>query len=143
MRWPCPAHGTLYSGASELLPPGVPASRLLVPIALIGILSVLYWVSTEALGQGDLRPYVVVQFLPVLTIPVILVLRRHASDLTPAMWVMIGAYVLAKILEHFDADVLEITGVVSGHTPKHVAAALAPVALISALLGRRGEQFDD
>jgi hypothetical protein len=119
------------------------ASRLLVPFALVGILSVLYWRSTESAGQGDLRPYVVVQFLPVLVIPAILVLRRRASDLTPAMWVMIGAYVLAKFLEYFDDRIYEITGALSGHTLKHVAAALAPAALIGALLGRCGEQDDD
>ena len=119
------------------------ASRLLVPFALIGILSVLYWGSTEAAGRGDLRPYAVVQFLPVLIIPVILVLRRRESDLTPAMWVMIGAYVLAKLVEHFDARIFEMTGALSGHTLKHVAAALAPTGLILGLLGRSGRLIDE
>jgi hypothetical protein len=119
------------------------AGRLLMPFALVGILSVLYWGSTEAAGQGDLRPYVVVQFLPVLIIPAILILRRHASDLTSAMWVMIGAYVLAKLLEYFDAQIFEITGALSGHTLKHVAAALAPIGLIRGLLRRSGRQIDE
>ena len=119
------------------------ARRLLVPFALVGILSVLDWASTEAAGRGDLRAYAVVQFLPVLIVPVILIMRRRESDLTPAMWVMIGAYVLAKLLEYFDAQILEISGVLSGHTLKHIVAALAPIALIHALLGRYGRQIDD
>jgi hypothetical protein len=84
-----------------------------------------------------------VQFLPVLIIPGILILKRHASDLTPAMWVMIGAYVLAKLLEHFDVQIFAITDALSGHTLKHVAAALAPIGLIRVLLGRGWEHIDD
>jgi hypothetical protein len=98
---------------------------------------------TESTGRGDLRPYAVVQFLPVVLVPVILVLRRQASDLTMAMWLMIGFYVLAKLLEHFDDRIYAITGALSGHTLKHFAAALAPVVLIRALLGRREEQIDE
>lgn len=119
------------------------ARRLLVPFVVVGILSVLYWGSTESAGRGDLRPYLVVQFLPALMIPAILVLRRGASELTPSLWLVTGAYALAKLLEHFDHRVYEITGIWSGHTLKHIAAALAPVFLLRALLGRRGEQIDD
>jgi hypothetical protein len=118
------------------------ASGLLVPFALVGVLSVLYWGSTESAGRGDLRPYVVVQFLPVLIIPAILAVRHRTSDLTPALWVMIGAYVLAKTLEFFDARIYEITGILSGHTLKHVAAALAPLAMIRTLLRRCGDRID-
>jgi hypothetical protein len=36
---------------------------------------------------------------------------------------------LAKALEYFDPQVFELTGVVSGHSLKHLAAALATVFL--------------
>jgi hypothetical protein len=36
-----------------------------------------------------------------------------------------AGYVLAKGFEHFDREIFELTGVVSGHTLKHVAAGLA------------------
>jgi hypothetical protein len=55
---------------------------------------------------------------------------------------MIGAYVLAKTLEFFDARIYEITGILSGHTLKHVAAALAPLAMIRTLLRRCGDRID-
>ena len=39
-------------------------------------------------------------------------------------WVF-GWYGLSKLLETFDAQVLALDGVVSGHTLKHIAAAIA------------------
>ena len=49
-----------------------------------GVASALYWAWSESLGQGDLRPYLLVQALPVVLIPLILMLRRApfiSSDL--------------------------------------------------------------
>ncbi len=43
-------------------------SRLLFPLVSIGILSVLYWHWTESAGHGDLRPYILVQYLPMFII---------------------------------------------------------------------------
>lgn len=115
------------------------ARRLLVPFVLAGILSVLYWSVTESAGRGDLRPYVIVQFLPLLLIPVILTLRPRASDLTAAVWLMLAFYGISKIVEHFDERIYASGGMLSGHTLKHVAASLAPLVLIHALWKRRGE----
>lgn len=109
------------------------ARTLLLPLLIIGLASVIYWHLTEAAGNGDLRPYAIVQFLPILLIPAILVMRRQVSDLTGAIWILIGFYVGAKLLEHFDVSVYTVTGVMSGHALKHVIAALAPAVLIVAL----------
>ena len=44
--------------------------RLLWPMVLLGVGGVLYWYFTQRSGDGgDLRPYVLVQFYPVLAIP--------------------------------------------------------------------------
>src|SRR5579884_3683303 len=48
--------------------------RLLPLLILAGPLSVLYWYRTETMGRGDLRPYIAVQFLPILLMPVLLLL---------------------------------------------------------------------
>ncbi|MDX2451413.1 hypothetical protein [Desulfosarcina sp.] len=40
-----------------------------VPLSVVGILFVLYWYFTEKTGVGDLRPYVLAQFLPMIVIP--------------------------------------------------------------------------
>lgn len=110
-----------------------PRHRGLGALLLLGVASVLYWTLTEHLGAGDLRPYVVVQFLPMLLVPLILALR-------PARWLdtrwLIGAltgYALAKALEQFDASVYAALGVVSGHALKHVVAALAAFCIVRAV----------
>jgi hypothetical protein len=55
--------------------------RILIPLLIVGAASVVYWACTESLGAGDLRPYAVVQFLPMLLIPLIISLYRKQSDL--------------------------------------------------------------
>ena len=99
------------------------AKILLAPLILVGIGSVLYWHITEAGGAGDLRPYVLVQFLPMLIIPIILICFRSTFTRASAYWWLLIAYVLAKVLEHFDAEVFNVLGVVSGHALKHLTAA--------------------
>lgn len=115
------------------------ARNLLVPFLLAGAASVFYWQMTESAGSGDLRPYAVVQFLPVLLIPALLILRRNASDLTGAFWLLTLFYIAAKLFEHFDDGIYGSLGLMSGHALKHVVAAFSPAILIYAL-HRRLEQ---
>ena len=79
------------------------------------------------------------QFLPVLLIPALLILRRNASDLTGAFWLLTLFYITAKLFEHFDDDIYSSLGLMSGHALKHVVAAFSPGILIYAL-HRRLEQ---
>lgn len=109
--------------------------RLLVPFLAIGALSVLYWHWTELRGVGDLRPYAIVQFLPILVIFILLIIRGPVSTLTRSLWWMVGFYVFAKIFEHFDAQIYALLPL-SGHTLKHVFAALGPAALALGLRQR-------
>lgn len=109
--------------------------RLLVPFLAIGALSVSYWHWTELRGVGDLRPYAIVQFLPIVVIFVLLIMRGGASELTRSMWLMVGFYVFAKIFEHFDAQIYAVLPL-SGHTLKHISAALGPAALAVGLRQR-------
>ena len=111
--------------------------RLLIPLLVVGIASVAYWAITESYGAGDLRPYALVQFLPMLLIPIILSVYRSASDSTRYFWMMIALYVLAKICEYFDAEVYSLGEIVSGHTLKHLFASLTPATLLYALAQRR------
>ena len=111
--------------------------RLLTPLLVIGVASVAYWAITESYGVGDLRPYALVQFLPMLLIPIILSVYRSASESTRYFWMMIAFYVLAKICEFFDAEIYSLGEVVSGHTLKHLFASLTPATLLYALAQRR------
>lgn len=111
--------------------------RLLLPLLLFGALSVLYWRATDSGNGGDLRLYVVVQYLPMLLIPAIVLMYRSALEPTSYLWALLGSYGLAKALEFLDAPVLRITGFVSGHTLKHLAAALGVAFLLLGFMRRR------
>ena len=111
--------------------------RLLMPLLVIGFLSVEYWAFTEANGSGDLRPYAVVQFLPLLLIPVILLLHKPQVGTAKYYWLMILFYVLSKLCENFDAAIYNAGMLVSGHTIKHLFASMVPATMIYALMVRR------
>jgi hypothetical protein len=100
-------------------------ARLLWPLALLGVASVTYWYWTEVQGRGDLRPYVIVQFLPMLIIPMLLLLYSGNRMLTAFLWATLLTYALAKVAEYFDPAIFAWLGFWSGHTVKHLLSALA------------------
>jgi hypothetical protein len=113
------------------------ARTLFAPLLIVGLASVLYWHFTELKGQGDLRPYALVQFLPMILIPAILWLFKPALQGNAFYWGMIAAYGLAKAAEFFDAGIYELPGGLSGHTLKHLIAAAAPFIFYRALRYRK------
>jgi hypothetical protein len=50
---------------------------------------------------------------------------------------MIAAYVVSKIAEYYDADLYTATGALSGHSIKHIAAAVGTLFIYIALRSRR------
>jgi hypothetical protein len=110
--------------------------RLLWPLVVTGIAAVVYWGVTEAQGSGDLRPYVVVQFLPVLLIPIILVLFPSRLTREGYLWATLLAYPAAKAAELLDAEMFHFLGVFSGHTLKHLLAAAGAGLFLLALQRR-------
>jgi hypothetical protein len=113
------------------------ARSLLLPLLAAGTLSVLYWAATEADGRGDLRPYALVQFLPMVLIPLILLMYRSAFDRTGFMWWTVAIYASSKLLEHYDRNIFAWTDLVSGHSLKHLVAAMAPAVLLYGFATRR------
>ena len=104
------------------------------PLPILGALvtastAVGWWWLTEQHGPGDLRPYLFVQFLPMLLVPASIVLKlpaRSAAALAPRdWWTVLGLYAAAKLMELADAGVLDALVVTSGHTLKHLLAAAA------------------
>ena len=110
--------------------------RLLWPLILFGVFSVLYWSWTEAQGKGDLRLYGLVQGLPMLLIPVIFILYRSRFDDGKYYLGLIVGYGLAKFFEFLDKPILELGHIASGHTLKHLSAA-AGVTCVTVMVGRR------
>ena len=47
---------------------------LLAPLVVVGLGSVLWWHGGEVRGHGDLRPYALVQFYPLVAVPLMLYL---------------------------------------------------------------------
>lgn len=96
------------------------------PLLLLGIYSIFYWYYTELTGAGDLRWYALVQFFPMIAIPLILVFYRTNSQryIRYLLWIF-AAYILAKLTEHFDKEIFEYLTLISGHTIKHLFSALA------------------
>jgi len=116
----------------------------MLPILLIaGAFSLIYWQQTEAVGAGDLRFYGMVQFYPFVAIPAIIWLFRdyRYTKSQQLLWV-IGVYIFAKLLEHFDTEVFNLLGdFVSGHSLKHLAAAVATFMILSMLTSARNSKI--
>lgn len=102
-------------------------------LVLIGLSAVVYWSWTESLGRGDLRPYLLVQFLPVLLIPLIVWLFPSRYMSNSLLLSSFALYFVAKLLEHFDTEIMSISGLTGGHAWKHVVAAVAGLCIIYAI----------
>lgn len=89
----------------------------------VGLASVLYWRWTASAGAGDLRPYALVQYLPVLLIPLLIALFPGRYTRAGDLLGVIGIYAVAKALEALDAPILSLGQIASGHTFKHLVAA--------------------
>jgi hypothetical protein len=110
---------------------------LLVPLLLAGVGSVTYWHLSEQRGQGDVRFYAFVQFFPMLVIVLLVWLFPPRYTRTADLVTALGWYVLAKILELLDAPIFAVGGVVSGHTLKHLVAAVGALWILRTLKLRR------
>jgi hypothetical protein len=107
------------------------------PILLaIGVLSVLQWHWSEMRGAGDLRFYAAVQVYAAL---VLLVMTFFPTKYTRGkeLGVVVALYVVAKLLETYDKQIFALGHLVSGHTLKHLAAALAAYWILRMLEKRK------
>ena len=111
----------------------------LVPFPVLeaaGIGSVLVWRASELRGHGDLRFYAAVQVYSILVLLLTLLLpAKYTRGYDFA--IVVGFYVLAKILEETDRSVFSLGHIVSGHTLKHLAAATASYWILRMLQKRK------
>ena len=110
---------------------------LLGPLVLVGIASVVYWHWGEAAGTGNLRPYLAVQFISIVTVLLIIFLfpprYSRGTDILGA----IALYALAKGAEFYDGEIFSASQLVGGHALKHLFAALA-IFWILRMIWKRG-----
>jgi hypothetical protein len=106
---------------------------VLIPALVIGVASVFWWRYTD-----DLRVYIWVQGAPLLAIPFILAM--FPGRYTHRIYLLYGLafYALAKVAEYYDRETYALTSLfVSGHSVKHLLAAMAPLFLYLMLRRRR------
>jgi len=128
--------GLFTSIIGEILNPRL-AHRLLIPLLVTGIGSVLWWAWTETIGAGDLRLYAVVQFVPPVLIIFMLLAFPTPRHYAPYIVGTLLLYVLAKLCEQFDAEIYTVLGSMSGHSLKHWLSAAASGSVLSMLIRRR------
>ena len=115
---------------------------LLWPLVGIGVASVISWYASELRGTGDLRLYMIVQFFPILTIPLMMAVYSPKYSHSNYVLFALGLYFIAKVCEHFDQDIFQITGgAMSGHAMKHIFAALGCYYLVVMVKIRRLTPF--
>lgn len=106
---------------------------LVLPLVAAGIASVIYWSETD-----DLRPYYFVQFFPLAGIPLLLFLfpARYTGSgfyLLTLFW-----YLLAKVCEMgLDRHIYNQGHWLSGHTLKHLLAAVGIYCILRMVMTRR------
>jgi len=111
---------------------------LLLPLVFSGVASTVMWRISEDRGAGDLRFYIFVQVFPMVALPLMMLLFRPRYSRGAELLLVMLVYAGAKVLEHFDAKIWELTSqTVSGHSAKHVVAALA-AWLVLDMLKKRG-----
>lgn len=113
---------------SLLLEDRVTDKKTLVPLVAAGLASVVYWHYTD-----DLRPYILVQFLPIVLMPLILLFYPKRNLDGNALMFAVVLYAAAKVFEFYDRQVLEALGALSGHSIKHLLAGAATICIISAV----------
>ena len=106
------------------------AKKILLPFIVMGIASVLYWYFGELNTSGDLRFYLLVQFLPVVCIPAILLCFQSKFNRKSGYWWLLLAYIIAKLFELFDEPAFSFLSAISGHSLKHIVAALGLYLLL-------------
>jgi len=96
----------------------------LVPLLVAAAASVLYWRWSMLRGTENITPYALVQYGGLAAIVALAMLRSRytrGGDLL----VVAGLYSAAKVAELLDREIYALGNLLSGHTLKHLLAAVA------------------
>ncbi len=106
---------------------------VLIPALLLGFSSVIYWHWFD-----DLRFYIWIQLIPLLTIPLVMILYSPRYSHQWMLLASLGWYVLAKFTEVFDKEIFGLSqNLVSGHMIKHLLSALGCLIIVLMLQRRK------
>jgi len=117
--------GLFISVVTDRMGPST-GKALFVPLLVGGVVSVIYWSYS-----GDLRPYGLVQFLPIaLLVLMCWLFPAHHGLYGKYLGAIFLLYGAAKIFEYYDRQIWDLLGhTLSGHTLKHLFAAAATAAV--------------
>jgi hypothetical protein len=116
--------------------PGLRTAIEAIVLGCFAVASVAWWVYTDRTGAGDLRPYLLLQGLPLVLIPLWQKIHRAPRADRIAFAAAMALYVLAKIAEVLDHQIANTIGFVSGHTLKHLIATTATAVVVWGLTRR-------
>ncbi|MDR3393867.1 MAG: alkaline phytoceramidase [Parasulfuritortus sp.] len=119
---------------------GTDARAWTLGLSATAVASVGWWHFTGLHGQGDLRPYLLLQGLPLLLIPLWQAIHGAPRQDRIAFGMALALYALAKITELYDHQILATLGSLSGHTLKHLLATAAALVLTLRLIRRVDEK---
>lgn len=103
------------------------------PLLLLGMATVVYWAVTAAHGQGDYKFYLTVEFFtPVVLACLVALFPPRYSGMRYLVTAFVF-FVAAKLFETYDFGIFHRTHGVSGHSLKHVTAAVACVWILRML----------
>ncbi|MBF0546069.1 MAG: ceramidase domain-containing protein [Candidatus Riflebacteria bacterium] len=112
---------------------------LLIPAVLLGLSSVLYWIYFD-----DLKFYFWIQYIPLLTIPVVLIIFNGGFNKRWFLVIALLFYLLAKVSEKYDERVFLLSGkCFSGHSLKHILAEISCFVIYQMLKRRVSLQQKD
>jgi hypothetical protein len=106
------------------------AGILAWPAIVAGPASVYCWRWSELQGAGDLRFYGIVQLLPMVLIPALILLQPKGAIKNSVLWQAFAWYTFAKLVEFQDELIYGWTGLFSGHTLKHICAGISVYYLL-------------
>ena len=96
----------------------------LVPLLVAAAASVLYWRWSMLHGTENITPYALVQYGGLAAIVALATLRSRYTRRADLL-VVAGIYAAAKVAEMLDREIYALGNLLSGHTLKHLLAAVA------------------
>jgi hypothetical protein len=132
----------LLAGVRGDLRGGSKAGIEVIVLALYAVASVAWWAITERAGAGDLQPYLLLQGLALILIPLWQAIYRAPRTDRIAFGTAMALYILAKVAEVLDHEIATALGFITGHTLKHLLATAATAAVVWGLTRRFSRDGD-
>ena len=112
---------------------GRPSKTFATWMATLSVYSVGVWYFTEITGHGDLRAYLMFQIVPMLLIPIWQWTNKSPMADRLSFGVALLLYAAAKLTEINDHEIAQATGLLTGHTLKHLLATAAAALIVARL----------